>query len=127
VVIHLVTKYPTYRIVNFDKLDYCSSLKNLQCVQHKPNYKFIKVRRRGHALVTRPVCVCGAIPVADPPPAPPPQGSITSPDLVNYVMAEENIDTVLHFAAQTHVGTAPSGVCVCVLHMRCGFVWGDGL
>ena len=32
------------------------------------------------------------------------QGSITSPDLVNYVMAEEGIDTVMHFAAQTHVG-----------------------
>ena len=44
VVIHLVKKYPTYRIVNFDKLDYCSSLKNLVSIEDMPNYKFIKVR-----------------------------------------------------------------------------------
>lgn len=72
VLIHLVKKYPQYRVVNFDKLDYCSSLKNLAEIEDYPNYSFIK-------------------------------GSITSPDLVNYVMAEEGIDTVMHFAAQTHV------------------------
>lgn len=31
IVIRLVKKYPQYKIVNFDKLDYCSSLKNLKC------------------------------------------------------------------------------------------------
>jgi len=31
------------------------------------------------------------------------KGDICSPDLVSYVLAEENIDTVMHFAAQTHV------------------------
>ena len=31
------------------------------------------------------------------------KGDISSPDLVSYVMTEENIDTVIHFAAQTHV------------------------
>jgi len=31
------------------------------------------------------------------------KGNICSPDLVNYIMDEEEIDTVLHFAAQTHV------------------------
>ena len=31
IVIRLVKKYPNYKIVNFDKLDYCSSLKNLKC------------------------------------------------------------------------------------------------
>ena len=42
-------------------------------------------------------------------PAPPPRnykfikGDICSPDLVNHVFASERIDTVLHFAAQTHV------------------------
>src|SRR5690606_6182988 len=32
------------------------------------------------------------------------QGNICSSDLVNYVLAEEKIDTIMHFAAQTHVG-----------------------
>ena len=31
------------------------------------------------------------------------KGDISSPDLVSYVMTEEKIDTVIHFAAQTHV------------------------
>lgn len=31
------------------------------------------------------------------------KGDITSPDLVSYVLAAEKIDTILHFAAQTHV------------------------
>jgi len=31
------------------------------------------------------------------------KGDICSPDLVSYVMTEEKIDTVMHFAAQTHV------------------------
>jgi hypothetical protein len=39
----LVNKYPHYRIVNYDKLDYCSSLKNLASLAGKPNYKFVKV------------------------------------------------------------------------------------
>jgi UDP-glucose 4,6-dehydratase len=30
-------------------------------------------------------------------------GNICSTDLVNYVLKEENIDTIMHFAAQTHV------------------------
>ena len=32
-----------------------------------------------------------------------PQGNNCSSDLVNYVMEEEEIDTIMHFAAQTHV------------------------
>ena len=42
VVIQLVQKYPDYKIVNFDKMDYCSSLNNLNEVKDCPNYKFIK-------------------------------------------------------------------------------------
>jgi dTDP-glucose 4,6-dehydratase len=49
VVIQLVKKYPQYRIVNFDKLDYCSSLKNLESVSGAPNYTFVKVRPPSHA------------------------------------------------------------------------------
>jgi hypothetical protein len=75
VVILLAKKYPHYKIVNFDKLDYCSSLKNLAEVESLPNYLFVK-------------------------------GDITSSDLVNFVLKVENVDTIMHFAAQTHVGTS---------------------
>jgi len=70
--IRLVRAYPQYKIVNLDKLEYCSSLKNLESIAGAPNYTFVK-------------------------------GSITSQELVNYIMRKEGIDTVMHFAAQTHV------------------------
>ena len=44
VVILLVKKYPTYKIVNLDKLDYCATLKNLASIESYPNYVFVKVR-----------------------------------------------------------------------------------
>lgn len=72
VVILLVERYPEYFIVNLDKLDYCASLKNLEFLKGKPNYKFI-------------------------------QGDICEPDFMRYIFQEEKIDTVLHFAAQSHV------------------------
>jgi dTDP-glucose 4,6-dehydratase len=43
VVIRLVKSYPNYLIINFDKLDYCSSLKNLEEIAHQPNYVFVHV------------------------------------------------------------------------------------
>ena len=42
VVIKLVKSYPQYKIVCFDKLDYCSSLSNLREVEDCANFKFIK-------------------------------------------------------------------------------------
>lgn len=68
----LAKKYPQYKTVVYDNLDYCACLANLEEVSELPNFKFIK-------------------------------GDIASPDLVSYVLREENIDTILHFAAQTHV------------------------
>ena len=72
VVIRPVQRYPNVVVVNYDKLDYCACLANLDAVRDAPNYKFVK-------------------------------GDITSADLVNYVLETERIDTILHFAAQTHV------------------------
>jgi len=72
VVLQLVNKYPDYKIVNYDKLDYCSSVKNLASINDKPNYKFVK-------------------------------GNILSADLVSYILKQEEIDTIVNFAAQTHV------------------------
>lgn len=68
----LTKAYSEYNVVVIDKLDYCSSLKNLDKIKGCKNFKFVK-------------------------------GDITSVDLVNYVMKAERIDTVMHFAAQTHV------------------------
>eukprot|EP01032_Pedospumella_encystans_P007585 gene7585-9086_t len=72
VVLLLVKKYPHFKIVNFDRLDYCSCLANLDEIKDYPNYKFVK-------------------------------GNICSSDLVNFVLETEKIDTIMHFAAQTHV------------------------
>jgi len=72
VVILLVKKYPGLKIVNLDKLDYCSCAANLGEIKDFQNYKFVK-------------------------------GNICSADMVNYVLKEERIDTIMHFAAQTHV------------------------
>ena len=68
----LVARYPQYKIVVLDKLDYCSSLKNVDLSKSSPNFKFVK-------------------------------GDIGSADLVNYLLLTEGIDTIMHFAAQTHV------------------------
>lgn len=68
----LVKKYPQFKIVNFDRLDYCSCIENLDEIKNYPNYKFVK-------------------------------GNICSSDLVNFVLEAEQIDTIMHFAAQTHV------------------------
>jgi len=68
----IVKNYPDYKIVVLDKLDYCSSLKNLNPSRPSPNFKFVK-------------------------------GDIASADLVNYLLITESIDTIMHFAAQTHV------------------------
>lgn len=68
----LVRKYPQYKIVVLDKLDYCSNLKNLLPSKSSPNFKFVR-------------------------------GDIASADLVNYLLITEGIDTIMHFAAQTHV------------------------
>lgn len=72
VVIRLVQKHPEYKVVCLDKVDYCSSLRNLDEVVDCPNFKFIK-------------------------------GNICSADLIRYVLQQEQIDTIIHAAAQTHV------------------------
>ncbi|KAM9037541.1 dTDP-D-glucose 4,6-dehydratase isoform 1-T1 [Sarcophilus harrisii] len=42
VIVSLVEDYPDYLIINLDKLDYCASLKNLETISKKQNYKFIQ-------------------------------------------------------------------------------------
>ncbi|CAL0323108.1 unnamed protein product [Lupinus luteus] len=68
----LIKKYPSYKIIALDKLDYCSTFKNLQQCTSSKNFKFVKA-------------------------------DIASADIVNHLLMEEKIDTIMHFAAQTHV------------------------
>jgi len=72
VAIRLGVNFPSYKIIILDKLDYCSSLKNLVPLRHLLNVKFV-------------------------------EGDIRSADLLRHLIKSENIDTVLHFAAQSHV------------------------
>ncbi|KAM4047076.1 dTDP-D-glucose 4,6-dehydratase [Anomaloglossus baeobatrachus] len=71
-IISLVENHSDYRVINLDKLDYCASLKNLDAISSKPNYKFL-------------------------------QGDICDSHFIKQLLETENIDVVLHFAAQTHV------------------------
>ncbi len=38
---HILQKYPTYSVVNLDKLTYAGNLENLRDVQHNPRYRFV--------------------------------------------------------------------------------------
>lgn len=38
----LVRKYPSYRIINLDKLTYAGNLANLKDIEDRPNYSFVK-------------------------------------------------------------------------------------
>lgn len=68
----IVKKYPNYKIVVLDNLEYCGSLRNLAEVKDCPNFAFI-------------------------------HGDIKSQDTLRSTLEDHNIDTVMHFAAQTHV------------------------
>jgi dTDP-glucose 4,6-dehydratase len=37
-----VNKYPSYKIVNLDKLTYAGNLENIRDIENKPNYEFVK-------------------------------------------------------------------------------------
>lgn len=39
---YILQKYPTYKIVNFDKLTYAGNLENLKDIENNSNYKFVK-------------------------------------------------------------------------------------
>lgn len=70
--IRLAQTHPHIKVIVYDSLEYCASLRNLDAVASFPNFRFIK-------------------------------GDIRSSDLVRHVINEHNIDTIMHFAAQTHV------------------------
>jgi dTDP-glucose 4,6-dehydratase len=72
VVAALLTRFPQYKVVVLDKLDYCASYANISKFEGMPNFRWCR-------------------------------GDIRSKCLVEYLLRSENIDTILHFAASTHV------------------------
>ncbi|TYZ69294.1 hypothetical protein PybrP1_000129, partial [[Pythium] brassicae (nom. inval.)] len=129
VVTHLVRRYPRYYIVNLDSLDYCSCVRNVHTAISSPSAGAdassesinrtnvdggddddedgdgdLGTRLRGS------FCEWdqqqedeGDVAARLPPNYKFIKGSILSADLVEYVLRTERIDTVLHFAAQSHV------------------------
>jgi dTDP-glucose 4,6-dehydratase len=69
---HMLDKYDTYKLINFDLLTYAGNLENLHEVEQHPNYTFVK-------------------------------GDIRSIEDVESVYKKYNIDTIVHFAAESHV------------------------
>jgi UDP-glucose 4,6-dehydratase len=72
VAIFLTKKYQDIKFIVFDKLDYCSDIRNLDEIRHMPNFKFVK-------------------------------GDILQENHVLFLLEEENVDTVMHFAANSSV------------------------
>ena len=76
---YLINKYPNVKFVCLDILDYCSNLKNLYLCRAEDNPNEWKPNFK---FV---------------------KGSILNTDLVSLLLQDYHIDTVLHFAAQSHV------------------------
>ena len=69
---HMVKKYPSYHITNYDKLTYAGDKKNTVDCEYYDNYHFIK-------------------------------GDINDYDKVKQTITSLNIDTIINFAAESHV------------------------
>ncbi|HUT22323.1 MAG TPA: dTDP-glucose 4,6-dehydratase [Candidatus Bipolaricaulota bacterium] len=41
-ILYMLSKYPHYEIINYDKLTYAGNLENLKSVENNPNYKFVR-------------------------------------------------------------------------------------
>jgi len=67
---YLCNNYQNLTFINIDRLDYCSSLKNIDVKTN--NYHFYKC-------------------------------DIRNADMILYILKNHNVDTIIHFAAQTHV------------------------
>lgn len=70
VINYLCNKYVDITFINVDRVDYCSSLKNINV--KNTNYHFYKC-------------------------------DIRNSDMIQYILKLHKVDTIIHFAAQTHV------------------------
>lgn len=87
-------------MVVLDKMDYCASLKNLKAVSHLPNFKASEIASNPRPALSADslpydyhlrIIVTAAQFI---------KGDIQSADLLSFLLASEEIDTVMHFAAQ---------------------------
>ncbi|CEG44922.1 dtdp-glucose-partial [Plasmopara halstedii] len=128
VVIYLVKHYPQYYIVNLDSLEYCSCVRNVHTAittcNHEQNvhaqnisagcvkvpHEHLSKNEDGEVDVSQlSFCEPGNEYVSNEFLATLPSnykfihGDISSADLVGYVLKTECIDTIMHFAAESHV------------------------
>ncbi|TDH67215.1 hypothetical protein CCR75_002444 [Bremia lactucae] len=128
VVIHLVKHYPQYYIVNLDSLDYCSCVGNVhsaisssschshqlqsaneRSTEHEINHMKTSIvnekqlRQRLHASFCKPRDEYRSDDEFLPSNYKFIRGDVTGSDLINYILDSEAIDTIMHFAAQSHV------------------------
>lgn len=68
----ILSKYPKYKVINFDKLTYAGNLSSLKDVELNSNYRFIN-------------------------------GDISDKNRVEEVIKTFGVDTIVHFAAESHV------------------------
>jgi dTDP-glucose 4,6-dehydratase len=71
-VLHMVAKYPHYKIINLDVLTYAGNLDNLKSIEGNKNHVFIK-------------------------------GDICDSELLNKIFEDYQPDSVVNFAAESHV------------------------
>ncbi len=58
---HILTKYPSYSVVNLDKLTYAGNLENLRDVEKDPRYSFVRGDVCDGALVREAMAGCDAV------------------------------------------------------------------
>ena len=58
---HILKRYPSYKIINLDKLTYAGNLENLKNVTRHPNYKFVKGDICNPALVHKLMSGCDCV------------------------------------------------------------------
>jgi dTDP-glucose 4,6-dehydratase len=77
-ILHMLKKYPDYKLVNLDKLTYAGNLENLKKVEASSRYSFV-------------------------------QGDICDTEVVVAVLKDHNVETVVNFAAESHVDRSIMG------------------
>lgn len=53
---HILNKYPDYRVINLDKLNYCGNLENLRDIENDPRYAFVRGDICDTKIVDKLVC-----------------------------------------------------------------------
>lgn len=95
------------QVVVYDSLEYCATLNNLQAVRGLPNFKASLLLLLSSLFGAKPVLsFFSALQFV--------KGDIQCADLVRFVLDSEEIDTIMHFAAQVSYFTAFCGSLCCM-------------